>query len=324
MPAMDASNAGMANKAMKSARGLDGVAAFLRVAARLSFRAAAADLGVSPSAISQSVRALEARIGVALVSRSTRSVGLTEAGQRFLERALPAMESLDEAFEAARSLSELPSGLLRLTVPRSVMAPVVEPILPGFCEAYPEIEVEVVADSGFVDIVGDGFDAGIRVGELVHKDMVGVRLTPPFAYCVVAAPTYLARHGRPKAPEDLHAHRAIRYRRQSSGAIYRWEFVREGREFEVDAPGAVTLNDETVLAAMAMKGLGLAYLAEPLVRDHVAAGRLEMVLEDYCPESPGLFLYYPSRAQSMPKLKAFVDHMLRHRALFAQGLEVTA
>ena len=304
---------------MTSGRGLDGVAAFLRVATRRSFRGAAADLGVSTSAVSQSIRALEVRLGVALVARSTRSVGLTEAGERFLERVQPAMASLDEAFEVARSLGERPSGLLRLTVPRSVMAPVMEPILPGFCAAYPEIEVEISADSSFVDIVGAGFDAGIRVGELVHKDMIGIRLTPPFAYCVVASPAYLARHGRPQTPEDLNTHRVIRFRQQSSGSLYRWEFVHEGREFELDAPGMLTLNDETALASLAVQGLGLAYLAEPLVRDHVANGRLEPLLQDFCPESPGLFLYYPSRVQSLPKLKAFVDYVVRHRVLFEQG-----
>lgn len=298
----------------RTGRGLDGVSAFLRVAEHRSFRAAAADLGVSPSAVSQAVKALEARVGVALVSRSTRSVGLTEAGQRFIERAKPAMENLDAAFEAARSLGERPSGLLRITAPRSVIAPVLEPALPEFCAAYPEIGIEIVADSGFVDIVSEGFDAGIRLGELVHADMIGARLTPPFRYCVVGAPSYFARHGRPLTPADLGAHRALRYRLQSSGALYRWEFVENGREVEIDVPGPLTLNDETLLPSLALKGLGLAYLAEPLVRGHVRRGELETVLDAFCPESPGLFLYYPGRAQSLPKLKVFVEHMMRQRS----------
>ncbi|WP_295805684.1 LysR family transcriptional regulator [uncultured Nitratireductor sp.] len=297
----------------KPVRGLDSVSAFLRVVERQSFRAAASDLGVSPSAVSQAVRSLEARVGVALVSRSTRSVGLTEAGQRFLERAKPAMENLDAAFEAARSLAARPSGLLRITVPRSVMASVLEPALPAFCTAYPDIDIEIVADSGFVDIVSEGFDAGIRLGELVHADMIGVRLTPPFRYCVVGAPSYFEQHGRPLTPADLGNHRALRYRQQSSGGIYRWEFLDKGREIEIGVPGPLTLNDETLLPSMASNGLGLAYLAEPLVRESLKRGDLETVLDRFCPQSPGLFLYYPGRAQSLPKLKVFVEHMIRQR-----------
>jgi DNA-binding transcriptional LysR family regulator len=304
----------------KPARGLDGVSAFLRVAERRSFRAAAIDLGVSPSAVSQSIKVLEARVGVALVSRSTRSVGLTEAGQRFIERAKPAIENLDAAFEAARSLGDRPSGLLRITAPRSVITPVLEPALPEFCAAYPDIEI--VADSGFVDIVATGFDAGIRLGELVHADMIGVRLTPPFRYCVVGAPSYFEKYGRPLRPSDLGGHRAIRYRQQSSGGLYRWEFIEEGREVEISVSGSLTLNDETLLPSMALKGLGLAYLAEPLVREHIEQGRLETALDAYCPTSPGLFIYYPSRAQRLPKLKAFVDHMLKQRPYFEARMSI--
>lgn len=307
----------MKDRLVPTARGLDGVAAFLRVAAHRNFRAAAADLGVSPSAVSQAIRALEARVGVALVARSTRSVGLTEAGRRFLELAGPAMHDLHEAFEAARSLGERPSGLLRLTVPRSVAAPVIRPILPGFCAACPDVQIEIVADSGFADVIRDGFDAGIRVGELVHPDMIGVRLTSPFRYCVAGAPGYFEKHGRPERPADLSAHRAIQYRQQSSGRIYRWEFTEDGHEFEVDMTGPLIVNDEALMLSLALDGLGLAYLAEPLVRDHVAQGRMETVLQAYCPESPGLFLYYPSRAQSLPKLKAFVDYMIGQRFRFA-------
>lgn len=303
----------MKNNFTKPARALDGISAFLRVAERRSFRAAADELGVSPSAVSQSVRALEARVGVALVARSTRSVGLTEAGQRFIEHAKPAMENLDAAFEVARSLGQRPSGLLRITAPRSVVGPVLEPALPEFCAVYPEIEIEIVSDSGFVDIVAAGFDAGIRLGELVHADMIGVRLTPSFRYCVVGAPSYFEHHGRPLRPADLGNHRALRYRQQSSGGLYRWEFVEDGREIEISVSGPLTLNDETLLPSMALSGLGLAYLAEPLVREHIERGRLETVLDSFCPQSPGLFLYYPSRAQRLPKLTAFINHMIKQR-----------
>ncbi|MEO9338265.1 LysR substrate-binding domain-containing protein [Mesorhizobium sp. SB112] len=306
----------------KVARGLDSVSAFLRVADRRSFRAAAIDWGVSPSAVSQSIMTLEARVGVALVSRSTRSVGLTEAGQRFIEHAKPAMENLDAAFEAARSLGERPSGLLRITVPRSVVTPVLEPALPEFCAAYPDIDIEIVADSGFVDIVAAGFDAGIRLGELVDADMIGVRLTPPFRYCVVGSPSYFQKHGHPVQPADLGSHRAIRYRQERSGGVYRWEFVENGREVEINVSGPLTLNDETLLPSMAMKGLGLAYLAEPLVHEEVVRGRLETVLDTYCPQSPGLFLYYPSRAQRLPKLKVFIDHMIKQRKYFEERMSL--
>ena len=296
-----------------SIRGLDGVAAFLQVAERRSFRAAALDLGVSPSAVSQAIRALEARMGVALVARSTRSVGLTEAGEKFLAHAGPAMADLAAGFEAARSLGDRPAGLLRLTVPRAVVGPVIEPVLAQFCAAYPEVEIEIVADSGFVDIVEAGFDAGIRLAESLDADMIGVRLTPPFRFCVVASPAYIEAHGTPKRPEDLANHRAIRFRQRSSGVIYRWEFSEGGREFDMAVTGQVIVNDEALVVSLALKGLGLSYAAEPIVAPHIAAGRLVPVLEPFWPESPGIFLYYPSRAQTLPKLRAFVEHMKRSR-----------
>lgn len=296
-----------------SIRGLDGIVAFLRVAERRSFRSAARDLDVSPSAVSQAIRALEARVGVALVARSTRSVGLTEAGEKLLAHAAPAMADLTAGFEAARSLGERPAGLLRLTVPRAVVGPVIEPVLAEFCAAHPEVEIEIVADSGFVDIVDAGFDAGIRLAESLDADMIGVRLTPPFRFCVVASPAYLNAHGTPKHPQDLAGHRAIRFRQHSSGALYRWEFGEGGREFDMSVAGQVIVNDEALAVSLALRGLGLSYAAEPIVAPHIAAGRLVSVLEPFWPESPGIFLYYPSRAQTLPKLRAFVEHMKRSR-----------
>lgn len=287
----------------------DGIAAFLRVAERRSFRAAAADLGVSPSAVSQTIKALEARVGVALISRTTRSVGLTEAGQRFLDRARPAADDFAAAIEAARSLGDHPSGLLRITVPRAVIAPVIEPVLADFCQAYPEVEIEVVADSGFVDIVEGGFDAGIRLGESLQADMIRVRLTPPFDFCVVGTPDYLNRRGRPQRPDELAGHSCIRFRQGSSRAIYRWEFEENGRAFEVAIGGPVIVNEEALTLAMARRGLGLAYVARPLVADALADGSLEAVLEPFSPSSAGVFLYYPSRAQVLPKLRAFAEFM---------------
>lgn len=295
-------------------RGLDGVSAFLRVAERRSFRAAALDLEVSPSAVSQAIRALEARIGVALVSRSTRSVGLTEAGEKFLAHAAPAMADLAAGVEAARSLGDRPAGLLRLTVPRAVVGPVIEPVLAEFCLAHPDVEVEIVADSGFVDIVAAGFDAGIRLGESLAADMVGVRLTGPFRFCVVGTPDYFEAQGVPSHPQDLAAHRGIRFRQQSSGVVYRWEFQEGARAFDVAIGGPVVVNDEALTVSLALRGLGLAYVAEPLVSAHLAAGRLQSVLDPFCPQSAGIFLYYPSRAQTLPKLRAFIEHMKRQRS----------
>lgn len=286
----------------------DGIAAFLKVAERRSFRAAAEDLGVSPSAVSQTIKALETRIGVALISRTTRSVGLTEAGELFLQRVGPAAVEIAGAIEAARALGATPSGHLRITVPRAAIAPVIEPVLAGFCAAYPEIEVEIDSDSAFVDIVDGGFDAGIRLGELVQADMIRTRLTPPFPFCIVGAPGYFAAHGRPERPEDLAAHRCIRFRQMTSGTLYRWEFRRARRRFEIAVDGPLIVNDEALAPAMAADGVGLAYLARPLVDEALAAGRLETVLDAYMPSSDGLYLYYPSRAQVLPKLRAFIDY----------------
>jgi DNA-binding transcriptional LysR family regulator len=290
-------------------RDLDGIPAFLLVAERRSFRAAAAELGVSPSALSQAIKALEARLGIALFHRTTRSVGLTEAGARFLERARPAMAGFREALDAARSLSERPSGLLRINASRGVIASLIGPVLPSFLAAYPELEVEVYADDGFVDIVEAGFDVGFRLGESLQADMVAVRVSPPFRFAIAGSPAYFARHGRPRAPEDLKQHACIRFRQMSSKGIYRWELERDGHGFEIAVHGPLIVNDTAVSIAATLDGVGLSYIAEPLVEEMVQDGRIELVLRDYLPETPGLFLYYPSRAQALPKLRAFVTHM---------------
>jgi DNA-binding transcriptional LysR family regulator len=288
---------------------LDGIVAFLRVAERRSFRKAAADLCVTPSALSQTVRTLEARIGVPLFHRTTRSVGLTEAGERFLACARPAMDGFTEAFDAAQLLGARPSGRLRLTLPRSVVGAVLEPVLADFCADYPDVEVELFTDSGFVDIVAEGFDAGIRLGEMLQADMIAVRITPPFGFSVVGSPGYFVGRQRPRHPEDLRDHRCIQMRRKAGGGLYRWEFEEANRAFEMAVQGSIIINDEELNIAMALRGLGLAYVPDPLVADHIRKGRLEAVLQDFCPSTPGLFLYYPSRAQALPKLRAFVDHM---------------
>jgi DNA-binding transcriptional LysR family regulator len=292
---------------------LDGVEAFLRVAERRSFRAAADDLGLSPSAISQTVRALEARIGVPLLTRTTRSVGLTEAGERFLEQARPAFAGLTAAFEAARSFGERPAGLLRLNVPRAAIPFLLEPVVEGFSAAYPEVEVEICGEDELIDLVERGFDAGIRMGDFLEADMIGIRLTPPFRLVVTGSPDYFARHGRPRVPADLRDHRCIRSRAPTTGAIVRWHFDVAGQPVEIAVQGPLIVNDIDVGKAAALRGVGLAFLAEPVIAEPLAAGRLELVLEDHVAWSPGAYLYYPSRTQMLPKLRAFVDFIREHR-----------
>jgi len=287
---------------------LGGVEAFLSVAEHRSFRRAAAELGVTPSAISQAVRALEARVGAALFLRTTRSVGLTEAGERFLSRAKPAFEELVAASAVARDLGQRPSGLLRLAVPRAVVPILVEPLIASFCQAYPDVEVEIAASEELVDLAADGFDAGIRLGQFIAADMVAVRLTQPFRFVIVGSPAYLARSGRPKHPDDLRRHACLRLRR-SSGAIALWSLNDDGRALEIAVSGPLIANDFPTMLGAAVEGLGLAQVPEPITAGPVSAGKLVRVLEAFAPMAPGVFLYYPGQRQILPKLRAFIDHV---------------
>jgi DNA-binding transcriptional LysR family regulator len=287
---------------------LDGVEAFVRVAERRSFSQAAADLAVTPSAVSQAVRALEARMGVALFARTTRSVGLTEAGERFLARARPAIEEIAAARNEARDLGAKPSGLLRLAVPRAVVPLVVQPVLASFSEAFPDIVVEIAASDELVDLAKGGFDAGIRMGESIDDDMVAVRLTRPLRRIVLGSPAYFERHGRPQTPADLAAHACVRIRR-SGGALAHWRL--EGRDgtIELAVSGPLVVNDFQTMLSAALDGVGLAQMPEPIAAKHVRSGELEEVLAEYASSTSGLFLYFPSRNQVMPKLRAFIDHI---------------
>jgi DNA-binding transcriptional LysR family regulator len=287
---------------------LDGVEAFLSVAQHRSFRRAAAELGVTPSAISQAVRTLEARVGAALFTRTTRSVGLTEAGERFLSRAEPAFEELVAASEVARELGQRPSGLLRLSAPRAVVPILLQPLVASFCQAYPEVEVEIAASAESVDLAAEGFDAGIRLGQFIAADMVAVRLTPPFRFVIVASPAYMARGDRLERPEDLRRHACLRLRR-SGGGLALWPLNDEGRAVEVAVSGRLIANDFPTLLGAALEGMGLAQVPEPIAAEHVAAGRLVRVLEPFAPMTPGVFLYHPGHRQVMPKLRAFIDHV---------------
>ena len=287
---------------------LEGLEAFLRVAARGSFRQAAADLAMTPSAVSQAIRAIEARLGVALFTRTTRSVGLTEAGQRFLERTRPAFEAIVAATEEAQGQSRRPSGLLRLAVPPSVVPVVLQPVLASFAAAYPDVVLEIATSEELVDLARDGFDAGIRMGEFIAADMVAVRLTPSFRFAIVASPGYLARHGRPRALADLTGHACIRLRR-ASGAIAPWRVEDDGRAIELAVTGPVVVNDYATMLGAALGGVGLAQLPEPVAASHIAEGRLEELLPALAPSTPGVFLYHPGRLQVLPKLRAFIDHV---------------
>ena len=290
---------------------LDGVEAFLSVAQHRSFRRAAAELGVTPSAISQAVRALEARVGAALFMRTTRSVGLTEAGERFLSRAKPAFEELVAASETARDLGRRPTGLLRLSVPRVVVPLVLEPVIASFCEAYPDIELEIAASAEMVDLVTGGYDAGIRLGQFIAPDMIVVRLTPPFPFVVVGSPDYLRRRKPPERIDDLRQHACLRMRR-SNGSIAPWSFVDGNKAIEAIVSGPFIAHDYPTILGAALQGVGLAQMPGPLAKAAIAAGRLQAVLAPFAVTTPGVFLYYPGRHQALPKLRAFIEHMEGH------------
>jgi DNA-binding transcriptional LysR family regulator len=288
---------------------LSGLTALLSVAEKRSFTAAAAELRISPSAVSQTIRALEERVGVRLLQRTTRSVGLTEAGARFIGELKPALESVHAAFESLGALRDRPAGVLRLTVPRFGYEHILAPKLPAFLAAYPDIDLDVSIDDAFVDIVEHGYDAGIRIGEMVEREMIGVRVSADLRMAVVGASSYFGAHGKPKHPRDLHAHDCINYRRRTLGVVYRWEFTENGKDFEVAVNGRILVNDADIMLNAATAGLGLAYLIDSSVRDHLADKRLVRVLDRYCVPFPGFFLYYPSRAHVAPKLQALVDFL---------------
>jgi DNA-binding transcriptional LysR family regulator len=287
---------------------LDGVEAFLKVAHHRNFRRAAAELSVTPSAIGQAVRALETRLGTTLFTRTTRSVGLTEAGERFLARAKPAFEELIAASAAARALGQRPTGLLRISVPRAVVPILLEPLIASFCHAYPEIELELAASEELIDLAAQGFDAGIRLGQLIAADMVAVPLSPPLRLIIVGSPSYFADRERPARPEDLRRHACLRFRR-SNGALATWSLRDRKRAHEIAVSGQLIANNFSTLLGAAVEGVGLAQVPEPMAAEALKAGKLREVLEPFAPTMPGVFLYYPGRRQILPKLRAFIDHV---------------
>lgn len=294
---------------MRQLSQLDGLVAFVSVARHRGFSAAAGELGVTSPALSQAVRQLEQRLGVRLFHRTTRSVALTEAGEQFMARVAPAVAELFEATDSLDSFRDTPKGLLRLNAGRVVASTVLRSVIPPFRAAHPEVQVEVFIDDGFTDIVAEGFDAGFRLGESVGKDMVALPFGPPMSVAVVGSPAYL--HGRkaPRRPADLASHELIRYRFNTSGQIYKWDFVsgKGGQPLAYETHGGFICNDSMAMVDAALDGLGLAYTFDLAVQEHLDAGRLVRVLEDHCPRYPGFHIYFAGHRQIPPKLKRFIE-----------------
>lgn len=284
--------------------------AFVLIARHGSFTRAGKELGVTASALSQSMAQFERQLGVRLLARTTRRVGLTEAGRDFLARIAPALETIDCAIEDARQHGARPAGTLRIT---SATGSILAPLIPDFLAAYPEITLDINVDTTLSDLVAQGFDAGIRLGERLEKDMVAIPLGGPFRSVVVGAPAYFQRHGKPKHPGDLAQHNCVRFR-FAHGGIYHWEFAhptgpKRGRWFEIDVGGNLVVNDNVLALAAARGGAALAHLLLPLAQADLRAGRLESVLDRWLPPYDGLYLYYPSRYQVPPKLRVFIDFL---------------
>lgn len=281
--------------------------AFVAVGESLSFSRAAEALGVSPSALSQMVRGFEERVGVRLLNRTTRSVSLTDAGENLLRRVRPAVSELGDAVGQARRCGDRPAGIVRVHAFRSAAEKHIEPMLPGFVQAYPDVVLDITFDDAVVDVVAGGFDAAIRIGEVIERDLIAVRLGPELRHIAVAAPSYLAAHGRPEHPRDLVNHRCIRWRWPGHVMPYAWEFFADGAWFEVAVDGPLIVNDKGMGVRAALQGIGIGFPIEEAVRDDIAAGRLVPLLERWSAPFPGLFLCYPRQRQMAPALRAFID-----------------
>lgn len=285
---------------------LSQLAVLASVAQHGSFRAAASELGIAPSAVSHAIAALESSLGLRLMARTTRSAAPTEEGRRLLDVLAPALADIETALTTLSDARAHPAGPLRITMPLLAAQDVIAPRLGEFSRLYPEIELEIVTDDRFQDIVEQGFDAGLRLGEHLEADMVAVRVSGPWRGAVVGAPGYFEEHVRPVHPRDLAAHICIR-RRFSSGMIYRWEFEKDGRAISVDVRGGLILSDQTLMRRAAIDGAGLAYIFDARVHSDIEEGRLVRVLADWCPPFDGFSIYYPTRRQMRPALRAFID-----------------
>jgi DNA-binding transcriptional LysR family regulator len=283
------------------------ILAFLAVAQERSFTRAAAKLGVSQSALSHSIKGLEARLGVRLLTRTTRSVSPTEAGERLFLTVGHRFEEIEAELEALSELREKPAGTIRITATDYAADTILWPKLAKFLPKYPDIKVEITVDYGLTDIVAQRYDAGVRSGEQVAKDMIAVRIGPDMRMAVVGAPSYFAKRSLPKKPQDLTNHNCINLRLPTHGGLYAWEFKKGGREMRVRVDGQLVLNGTIQMLNAALAGFGLAYVPEDMAQLHVAQGRLKRVLEDWCPPFPGYHLYYPNRRHSSPAFALLVD-----------------
>ena len=292
---------------------LNNIATFVAVAQSRSFRAASDQLGVTRSAVSQAISKLEGELGLALLQRTTRSVSLTEAGERLLASAGPALAEMRSVAAAIADRDLRPTGLLRLVVSSIAERFLSGPLLANFREACPDVRLDVLVSDAAVDIVAEGFDAGVRLGEVIEQDMIAVPVSPPQRQVVVGAPRYLARFGAPAHPRDLTDHRCIGWRPAPGVAPYRWEFAEAGREFDVAVDPEVTTNDMGLMIRLACAGAGLTFGMVETFRPWIDRGELEPVLEDFSPAFPGFFLYFPSRRNLAPRLRALIDHVREDR-----------
>jgi len=295
-----------------SVENYDQLAMFVLVARERSFTRAAAQLGMSQPALSRSMRQLEERLGVRLLARTTRSVSPTEAGEQLLRVIAPRFEEIDSELAQLNAYRDKPAGRLRITAGEHAAITVMQPVLGKLLPANPDLNIEVIVDYGLTDIVAEGFDAGIRMGEQVAKDMIAVRVGPDLRMAVVGSPAYFQRHPKPKSPHDLTRHNCITIRLPTHGGIFAWEFEKKGQELKVRVEGQLVFNNIALRLGAALEGLGLAYMPEDLVSPHVQAGALVHVLQDWCPSFPGYHLYYPSRRQSSPAFTVLRD-ALRYR-----------
>ncbi len=288
-------------------RNLSDLVAFLAVAKERSFTKAAAKLGVSQSALSHTIRELEERLRIRLLTRTTRSVAPTEAGERLLRTIGPRMEEIEAEVTSLSELRGNPAGNIRITVGEHAAETILWPALAKLLPKYPDIKVELIIDYGLTNIVAERYDAGVRLGEQIAKDMIAVRIGPDMRMAVVGAPSYFANHPGPKRPQDLTAHTCINLRLPTYGSVYAWEFEKSGREMKVHVEGQATFNNLALRLKAVLAGLGLAYLPEDQVRTHLSDGQLIRVLSDWCPKFPGYHLYYPSRRQHTPAFSLLVD-----------------
>jgi DNA-binding transcriptional LysR family regulator len=292
---------------------LDGLVAFALVAEKRNFTAAADALRISPSAISKMIRQLEARLGVTLLTRTTRATSLTEAGEKFLLQAGPALETILGAMNEAGREADKPAGRLRLNVPQTVYPNFLKPVVASFTEKHPEVTVEIFFENAATNIFERGFDAGIRISDILAKDVVALKLFGPLRWIVAGSPTYLKRYGRPEHPKDLLSHACLCA--GSGSRVYdRWEFEENGKEFEVQVTGPLILNDVLLAINSAAEDLGLVYCSEDTISDKLESGLLQQVLVPYSATSTGAYLYYPQRSQVHPKLRAFIEHLKEVRS----------